>query len=80
MSDTKNPEDPQGDEAAPLINLAGRILQLQQQHRSLDEEIELLYEHPYRDQLHLQRLKRKKLLIKDMITCFKDELIPDLNA
>jgi hypothetical protein len=80
VSDTKNPEEPQDDEVVPEINLAGRILQLQQQHRSLDREIELLYERPARDQLQLQRLKKKKLLLKDMIKCFKGQLIPDLNA
>jgi hypothetical protein len=80
VSDTNNPEGPQGEGTAPEINLAGRILILQQEHRALDQEIEQLYGHPYRDQLHLQRLKKKKLLIKDMITRFKDDLIPDLNA
>jgi len=80
VTDTNNPDEPQAEELAPEINLAGRILLLQQQHRALDEEIETLYEHPHRDQLHLQRLKKKKLLIKDMITRFKDDLIPDLNA
>jgi hypothetical protein len=80
VSDTKNPEEPQDDETVPEINLAGRILQLQQQHRTLDQEIELLYERPACDQLQLQRLKKKKLLLKDMIRCFKDQLIPDLNA
>lgn len=80
MSDTKNPEEPEVEEVAPEINLAGRILLLQQQHHALGLEIEQLYEHPFRDQLQLQRLKKKKLLLKDMIRCFKDQLIPDLNA
>ena len=31
-------------------------------------------------QLQLQRLKKKKLMIKDSIERLKDELIPDLNA
>ena len=35
---------------------------------------------PYRDQLLLQRLKKKKLRIKDTIERLKDDLIPDLNA
>ncbi len=80
MSDTNIPDEPQPEDVTPEINLAGRILQLQQQHRALDQEIEAIYGHPSRDQLRLQRLKKKKLRIKDMITRFKDELIPDLNA
>ena len=80
MTDTNNPDEPEAEDVAPEINLAGQILQLQQQHRALDQEIAALYEHPHRDQLHLQRLKKKKLRIKDMIAHFKDDLIPDLNA
>ena len=67
-------------EAANGPSLATRILQLQEQHRALDLEIEELYAYPYRDQLLLQRLKKKKLLVKDTIARLKDELIPDLNA
>ena len=67
-------------DAANGPSLATRILQLQQEHRALDREIAALYEYPYRDQLQLQRLKKKKLQIKDVIERLKDELIPDLNA
>ena len=37
-------------------------------------------QYPYRDQLLLQRLKKKKLRIKDEIERLKDDMIPDLNA
>jgi hypothetical protein len=68
------------DEAAGEISLAARILLLQEQHQSLGQQIEELYEYPYLDQLLLQRLKKKKLGIKDAITRYKGDLIPDLNA
>ena len=32
------------------------------------------------DQLQLQRLKKRKLILKDQITRLESELIPDLNA
>ena len=64
----------------PELTLAGRILILQEQHRELDEQIQALYEFPFCDQLQLQRLKKKKLRMKDSISRLKGDLIPDLNA
>lgn len=78
MSDLNPP--PVGEEAANELSLAARLLQLQEEHRALDGEIAELYRFPYRDQLQLQRLKKRKLMLKDMIERLKDELIPDLNA
>ena len=68
--------DENGSEPDP----AARLQMLQQEHRELDQQIAALYEFPYRDQLQLQRLKKKKLRLKDAIERLKDELIPDLNA
>ncbi len=67
-------------EAPARESLAAKILRLQQQHRTLDEEIAELYQYPYRDQLLLQRLKKQKLLLKDAIARYKGDLIPDLDA
>jgi hypothetical protein len=61
-------------------SLAAKVLRLQEAHRVLDQEIDELYQFPYRDQLLLQRLKKKKLLLKDAIARFKGDLIPDWNA
>lgn len=78
MTDLPPPEEAQ--EEQEELSLAGRLLLLQQEHRALDAEIASLYDYPYRDQLQLQRLKKRKLMIKDAIERLKDELIPDLNA
>ena len=80
MTDLPPSDEAINDESVSEPNLAVRLLMLQQEHRELDQEIESLYEFPYRDQLLLQRLKKKKLLLKDAIERLKDELIPDLNA
>ena len=64
----------------PQQTLAGRIFALQQEHRDLDRAIEALHQQQYRDQLLLQRLKKRKLQLKDIITRLKRDLIPDLNA
>ncbi len=80
MSDPNTPDELIEVEAANELSLEARLQQVQEEHRALDVEIETLYEFPYRDQLLLQRLKKKKLQLRDLIERLKDELIPDLNA
>jgi hypothetical protein len=57
-----------------------RILELRVEHRDLDDVITNMSERPYVDQLQLRRLKKRKLLLKDMITRLESELIPDIDA
>lgn len=57
-----------------------RLSQLRLEHRDLDSAIERLIEVPYVDQLQLTRLKKRKLLLKDIIARLESQLIPDLNA
>ncbi len=52
----------------------------QQQHRDLDEAIRALQETGTADQLTLQRLKKKKLRLKDIIATIEDRLTPDIIA
>ncbi len=80
MNDPNPPDSPVNQQENAEVSLATRILRLRQEHRTLDQEILELYDHPYRDQLLLQRLKKKKLRIKDTIERLKGKLIPDLNA
>ncbi len=61
-------------------SLGSQLLALQTQHRLLDLEIGQLQGFPYIDQLQLQRLKRRKLRLKQNIERIKDMLIPDLDA
>ncbi|AQS86940.1 hypothetical protein AA101099_0811 [Neoasaia chiangmaiensis NBRC 101099] len=53
-----------------------RLHELRSEHRDLDTVIERLVSHPL-NQLQLQRLKKRKLLLKDEIACIEDRLIPD---
>ena len=81
VNDMLPPDDNDFEDEAPAqLSLAARILRLQHEHRNLDVRIAELYEFAYLDQLQLQRLKKKKLLIKDAIELLKDDLIPDLDA
>lgn len=50
------------------------------QHRDLDEAIAALVERGTADQLTLQRLKKQKLRLKDIIFQIEDRLTPDIIA
>ncbi len=53
---------------------------LKQEHRDLDEAVKALEERGIRDQLTIQRLKKKKLALKDKIAVIEDRLTPDIIA
>jgi len=57
-----------------------RIAELQARHRELDEAIEQLAQSGLRDDLQLQRLKKRKLLLKDSIVRLQMALVPDIPA
>jgi hypothetical protein len=57
-----------------------RLKQLRIEHRDLDQVIARLVLDPNVDQLLLKRLKKRKLMLKDMITQLESARIPDLNA
>ena len=54
--------------------------QLRVEHRDLDEVIKHLVETGHADAMRIQRLKKRKLKLKDMIARLESELIPDLDA
>lgn len=51
-----------------------------QEHRDLDEAITALAEKGTSDRLTIQRLKKKKLRLKDIISRIEDRLTPDIIA
>ena len=53
---------------------------LKQEHRDLDQAVMALEERSIRDQLTIQRLKKKKLVLKDKIAVIEDRLTPDIIA
>jgi hypothetical protein len=53
---------------------------LKQEHRDLDQAVIALEERSIRDQLTIQRLKKKKLVLKDKIAVIEDRLTPDIIA
>jgi len=57
-----------------------RITELENEHRELDEIIAVLIKSGEIDELKIKRLKKRKLLIRDMLICFENMLIPDIDA
>ncbi len=57
-----------------------KLALLIQEHRDLDKQIEALRAVARCDEFMVTRLKKRKLLLKDMITRLRSQLIPDLNA
>lgn len=56
------------------------LLELREEHRDLDLAIGRMAMDPLLDQLHLRRLKKRKLKLKDWITRLESRLIPDMDA
>jgi hypothetical protein len=57
-----------------------RIMELQMEHRDLDDVVARLAADPHVDELQVKRLKKRKLFLKDSIARLKSQLIPDLDA
>lgn len=60
--------------------IAMQIIRLREEHRDLDQAIAQLVKDPTLDQLHLTRMKKRKLKLKDWIAYLQSKLIPDLDA
>ncbi len=63
-----------------LEELKAQLTELKNEHRDLDEIIhDLTSSGPY-DQIKLQRLKKRKLQLKDQISRLEDGILPDIIA
>ena len=60
--------------------LSRRLEELTIEHRDLDDVIARLAEDGPFNQLQIQRLKKRKLLLKDQIMRLESELLPDIIA
>ena len=60
--------------------LANKLEQLRTEHRDMDDVIARInLEVPF-DQIQLQRLKKRKLVLKDQIIAMENSILPDIIA
>jgi hypothetical protein len=57
-----------------------RLEEVTLEHRDLDDAIARVLENPPFDQIKIQRLKKRKLALKDEISRLQDLLLPDIIA
>jgi len=56
------------------------LAELRQEHRDLDAAIAAMNDSPVADTMGIQRLKKRKLALKDRISALEDRLFPDIIA
>ena len=61
-------------------NIKKEINELLEQHSELDDAIERINDKIPFDQIKLQRLKKRKLILKDEINKLKSKILPDIIA
>ena len=57
-----------------------RLAALKSEHRDLDDVIAQLAASPTADQLQIQRMKKRKLALKDIMARLESMLLPDIIA
>ncbi len=62
------------------VALEAKLAQLEIEHSDLDASILALQEQAHVDQIRVQRLKKRKLALKDQIAKVRNELTPDIIA
>jgi len=60
--------------------IKAKINQLKAEHRTLDEDIRRLEEGATFNPIEMQRLKRRKLALKDLLARLESKLLPDIIA
>ena len=60
--------------------LRRRLAELRVEHQDLDAAVAALEAKPRPDQIQIARLKKKKLILRDLIAELDDQLTPDIIA
>lgn len=60
--------------------LREKLVELKQEHQDLDDVIDRMMAHQPVDFLQLQRLKKRKLQLRDTILKIESNLLPDIIA
>ena len=77
MADDTNSGDERAESQAAIRR---KLEELRVEHRDLDDMIARVNEEAPFDQLRMQRLKKRKLALRDQINRLESELLPDIIA
>ena len=77
MADDTNSGDERAESQAAIRR---KLEELRVEHRDLDDMIARVNEEAPFDQLRMQRLKKRKLALRDQINRLQSELLPDIIA
>lgn len=72
------PQNELSDEERAALSV--QLERMREEHRDLDAAIEALCDAGQADQLQVQRLKKRKLQLRDRLTQLEDQLTPDIIA
>ncbi len=76
-------DEQDNEDAVPTVDqreLRRKLFEIRSEHRDLDDVIARISDEAPFDQLQLQRLKKRKLVLKDEISRLEDQLLPDIIA
>lgn len=76
-------DDENNGDPMPIVDqreLRRKLFEKRSEHRDLDDIIARISEQVPFDQLQMQRLKKRKLMLKDEISRLEDQLLPDIIA
>jgi len=62
------------------LGIERKLSELRAAHRALDARIEQLVQENFSDQIEMQRLKKQKLALKDVIVRLESHMLPDIIA
>ncbi|OJV45432.1 MAG: hypothetical protein BGO28_04875 [Alphaproteobacteria bacterium 43-37] len=63
-----------------LFSKHAKMKRLVEEHRLLDQQIQEMCQDPASNPLHIQRLKKSKLMLKDEIIKLRSRYLPDIIA
>ena len=63
-----------------INELKDKLADLEREHRGMDDEIDRLAQTQPVDLLQIQRMKKKKLFLKDQILKIRSDILPDIIA
>ena len=60
--------------------IRNKLIELRTEHRDIDDSIESITQRGDFDQIQVQRMKKRKLFLKDQISTLENRMLPNIIA